>query len=75
MELAELIEETFDLKKTEQSDEVIFSTLEEWDSMTHMLFITQVEENFSVELTGDEIAEIRSIGDLKNVLFNKNVTT
>lgn len=73
MDLAEIIEEIFNLKASEQKDEISFSSLEEWDSMTHMLFITRVEENFSIELTGDEIAETQSIGDLKSVLARKNV--
>lgn len=73
MDLAEIIEEIFNLKASEQKDEISFSSLEEWDSMTHMLFITRVEENFSIELTGDEIAETQSIGDLKSVLTRKNV--
>lgn len=73
MELSEIIEETFNLRISEQKDETAFNALEEWDSMTHMLFITRVEENFSVELTGDEIAEIQSIGDLKKVLNSKNI--
>lgn len=74
MELAEIIEEVFNLKRDEQKDDISFASLDEWDSMTHMLFITQIEENFSVELTGDEIADIKTIGDLKIVLNSKNVT-
>lgn len=73
MELSEIIADIFDLNQGEQHDEVIFSSLEEWDSMNHMLFITKVEENFAVELSGDEIAGIKSIGDLKKVLSHKNI--
>lgn len=73
MELSEIIADIFDLNQVDQHDEIIFSSLEEWDSMNHMLFITKVEENFSVELSGDEIAGIKSIGDLKKVLTEKNI--
>jgi len=73
MDLSEIIADIFDLNQSEQHDEIVFSSLEEWDSMNHMLFITKVEENFAVELSGDEIAGIKSIGDLKRVLNEKNI--
>lgn len=73
MELSEIIADIFDLNQEEQHDEIIFSSLEEWDSMNHMLFITKVEESFAVELSGDEIAGIKSIGDLKKILNDKNI--
>jgi acyl carrier protein len=71
MKLSELIEETFNLKEDEQKDDVKLSDLQDWDSMTHMLFISKIEENFGVELTGDEIAEMQTIGEVKRVLTEK----
>jgi acyl carrier protein len=71
MKLSELIEETFNLKEDEQKDDVKLSDLQDWDSMTHMLFISKIEENFGVELTGDEIAEMQTIGEVKKVLTEK----
>ena len=43
----------------------------EWDSMTHMFFITKLEEEYGIELTGDEIADMDTIGDIKKVLISK----
>ena len=71
MKLRELIEETFNLKEDAQKDDVKLSDLQDWDSMTHMLFISKIEENFGVELTGDEIAEMQTIGEVKKVLTEK----
>ncbi len=71
MELSELIEETFNLQEEEQKDNVKLSDLQDWDSMTHMLFISKIEENFNIELTGDEIAEMQTIGEVKKVLTEK----
>lgn len=71
MTLAEIIKESFSLKEADQKDEVVLNSLDEWESMAHMLFITRVEENFDIEFSGDDILSMQSIGDIKNVLRNK----
>lgn len=73
MTLAEIIKDSFSLKEADQKDEVVLNTLEEWESMAHMLFITRMEENFGIEFTGDEIFAMQSIGDIKKVLAGKGV--
>jgi len=69
MNLAEIIKESFSLKEAEQKDEVVLNSLEEWDSMSHMLFITRVEENYDIEFTGNDILSMQTIGDIKKVLL------
>ena len=73
MTLAEIIKESFSLKEADQKDEVILNSLEEWESMAHMLFITRVEENFGIEFTGEDIFSMQSIGDIKKVLAEKGI--
>ena len=71
MTLAEIIKESFSLKEADQKDEVVLNSLEEWESMAHMLFITRVEENFGIEFTGEDIFSMQTIGDIKRVLTEK----
>jgi len=71
MTLAEIIKESFSLKVADQKDEVVLNSLDEWESMAHMLFITRVEENFEVEFTGEDIFAMQTIGDIKKVLAEK----
>jgi len=71
MTLAEIIKESFSLREPDQKDEVVLNTLDAWESMAHMLFITRVEENFDVEFTGEDIFAMQSIGDIKRVLAEK----
>jgi len=74
MTLAEIIKDSFSLKPADQKDEVVLNSLEEWESMAHMLFITRVEENFNIEFTAEDIFAMQSIGDIKRVLGEKGVT-
>jgi acyl carrier protein len=71
MTLAEIIKESFALKEADQKDDVMLNSLDEWESMAHMLFITKVEEEFGIEFTGDDIFAMQSIGDIKRVLAEK----
>jgi len=71
MTLAEIIKESFSLKEADQKDEIVLNTLEEWESMAHMLFITRVEEQFNIEFSGDDILNMQSIGDIKKILREK----
>ena len=73
MTLAEIIKESFSLKEADQKDEIILNTLEEWESMAHMLFITRVEEQFNIEFSADDIMNMQTIGDIKKILREKGV--
>ena len=71
MTLAEIIKESFSLKEADQNDDVVLNSLDEWESMAHMLFITRLEENLDIEFTGDDIMAMQTIGDIKKVLAEK----
>ena len=45
--------------------------LDGWDSLSHMNLIADLESRYGIELTGDEIAEMQSVGAIKKILVNK----
>ena len=71
MSLLAILSESLNVKDSEIKDEARFADFGEWDSMTHMFFITRLEEAYSIELTGDEIADMQTIGDVKRLLIAK----
>lgn len=75
MNLKELLAESFGLKDEQYTDEQSLVDLEQFDSMNHMLFITKLEDEFEIDLTGDEIAEIRTVGDVKKAMSSKGVAS
>lgn len=58
---------------SEFTDQQSLMQLKDFDSMNHMLFVTKLEEEFGIELTGDEIISLEKIGDIKNLLTAKNI--
>jgi acyl carrier protein len=71
MNLVSILKDILNVKESEIHDNARFSDFGEWDSMTHMFFITKLEEAYSIELTGDEIAEMQTIGDVRQLLGKK----
>ncbi|KAB2943139.1 MAG: acyl carrier protein [Hyphomicrobium sp.] len=47
--------------------------IERWDSLQHIALIRSLEVTFGVRLSMDEMMEIRSVGDIENVLRRHGV--
>ena len=59
------IENDFDLNR-EQSD------YENWDSFTHVNLVSEIEEQFNIELETDEIISISSAKSVLELINKKN---
>lgn len=52
-------------------DDMTANDVENWDSLTHMLMITKVEEVFGVKFKLKELNKLKMVGDLLNNLETK----
>ena len=52
-------------------DEMTAKDVENWDSLTHMLMITKVEEAFGVKFKLKELNRLKQVGDLISVVESK----
>lgn len=71
MKLSKIIKESFNANAADFNDDTRLVSLPEWDSMAHMFFITKLEEEYEIELTGDEIAEMQTLGKIKTIISSK----
>jgi acyl carrier protein len=71
MKLESVLAEVFSLAPENIDDSLQLQKIEAWDSMTHMVMIIRLEEAFEIQFSGDEIADIRSIGDIRKILKEK----
>lgn len=67
----EIIKDTF--KISEITDTMSPDDIEEWDSITHMDLCAKFEENFDISLDVEDIAEMETIGQMKEILRKYNV--
>lgn len=68
MQLEQVFANVFGIATTDVKDELQLKEIAAWDSMSHMMLILQLEEAFAVELTGDQIADMKSVGDARKAV-------
>jgi acyl carrier protein len=71
MKLDKVLKDSFNVEGSQFSDDTRLMSFGEWDSMSHMFFITKIEETYDIELTGNEIADMQTIGDIKKVIISR----
>lgn len=60
-------------------EEVDLSTLQyrdipEWDSVGHMALIAQIEDDFEVELTTEEVVALSNVAKAKEILTSHGIS-
>ena len=71
MNLQEILYEVFDTDTIDIREEVKIREIENWDSMNHMILIEAIESNYNLTFTGEQIANIETIKDIKTYLYEK----
>ena len=73
MSLEKVFSEVFGIAEATVIDTLALADIPTWDSMAHMMFIVRLEENYEVQFTGDEIADIKTVGDTRKALLQLGV--
>ena len=53
------------------NDDMTANDVEKWDSLTHMLMISTVEERFGVKFKLKELNKLKKVGDIIAILGEK----
>lgn len=69
--LTDVFRSVFDNGELELSDELTANDVENWDSLTHMLLISEIETAFQIKFRLKELNKMRNVGDLIELLSNK----
>jgi acyl carrier protein len=72
--LTQLIAEVLRVPAADIADTLDMAETSTWDSLSHMQLIAAIEDEYSIELTADEIVSMRSVGAIKSVLRARSVT-
>lgn len=68
MSLEKIFSEVFVLPESSVTDSLALNDIPTWDSLAHMMLIVRLEETYQIQFTGDEIADIKSVGDVRAAL-------
>ena len=64
-----ILQEVFDNKSIDTSCSQ--QNCEQWDSLHHLMLMSELEEAFNVELDPEEMAEMKSFSQIKAMLQSK----
>jgi acyl carrier protein len=69
--LLTIVSQVLLIERDEITDSLKRKDYEPWDSMAHLMLISEVENQFDIFFEDDEIVEIWTVADLKKVLSTK----
>jgi acyl carrier protein len=61
------------IEKNQINDKVSRKDLEVWDSMTHLVLVSELEETFNIFFSDEEVVEMKTIGDIKKTLIKHGI--
>lgn len=66
--LNQIVSKILLLDEKEINDQTSRKDIKAWDSMAHLLLITEVESAFGVMMSDDDISGIMTVGDIRTIL-------
>jgi len=69
--LAEIISKVLLLDKSELTDDLKRGDYEPWDSMAHLVLISEIENEFGIFFEDDEVIDIWTVADIRSLLSKK----
>jgi acyl carrier protein len=63
------------IDKTKISYNMSRKNVKEWDSMAHLMLVSEIEAVFEVTMNDDDIMEIQTVADIKKTLQKLGITT
>jgi len=71
--LYSIISKVMDVPESEINDQTSPENIESWDSFHGLLLVDELENNFNVKFTIEEIADVQNVGDIKRHIKNHNI--
>ncbi|NHJ40160.1 MAG: acyl carrier protein [Asgard group archaeon] len=66
--LYETINKVLLIDKEKITDNLTMKDVEEWDSMAHLMIVSELEQTFEIILEDDDIIAMTSIGNILSIL-------
>ncbi len=63
------------IDETEISDSMSRKNVKEWDSMAHLILVSELESAFEVTMDDEDIMEIQTVADIKKTLKKLGIPT
>jgi len=72
-ELKKVLSKVLGIKSSKINDQTSPNNVKKWDSFHGLLLFTEIENNYNMKFTMDDIILIRNVGDIKKTLQRHGV--
>ena len=66
--LKEILAKVLLIDESKINDVMSRKTVKEWDSMAHLMLVSELESAFEVTMDDDDIMEIQTVADIKKTI-------
>jgi acyl carrier protein len=73
IDLIAVIAGTLGVRPADINEESDMANTKKWDSLRHVMLMTELETNFSIELTDEQMTEATSVSKIREVLATHGV--
>ena len=71
VKLTNIFREIFNDREIVINNKMTAQDIDNWDSLTHMLLISKVEEEFEIKFKLKELNNLNNVGNLVNIINEK----
>ncbi len=64
----EIVQKIFSLKQEDIKDEMSSKDIADWDSMNYLLFIAELEKEFDISFSMDDVMNAKTLGDIRKIV-------
>jgi acyl carrier protein len=72
--LKEIVAKVLLIDESKITDVMSRKTVKEWDSMAHLMLVSELESAFGVTMDDDSIMEIQTVADIKKTIQKLGIT-
>ena len=72
--LKEIVAKVLLIDESKITDVMSRKTVKEWDSMAHLMLVSELESAFGITMDDDSIMEIQTVADIKKTIQKLGIT-
>jgi acyl carrier protein len=69
--LTEIFRKVFNKQSLVLKNELTANDVDQWDSLSHMILITEIENGFAIKFKLKELNKMRNVGDMIGIICSK----
>jgi acyl carrier protein len=66
--------EALNISLDKVSDDLKYQSIPQWDSISHMVLISTIEEAFGISLSTDDVIDMSTVGKAKEIIAKYNIS-